>query len=73
MVTVAATTSAMGSERKVASGETRAGSRSSPARNTHLRKMEQNRASRTWPRAVVSSTRGYWMARGMIMAVNTLM
>lgn len=52
MVTVAATASAMGSDRKVAGADTRAGSRSRQARNTLLRNREQNRASRTWPRAV---------------------
>ena len=72
VVTVAATASAMGSDRKVAGADTRAGSRSRQARNTLLRNMEQNRASRTWPRAVVSSTRGYWTARGRIMAVKHL-
>ena len=34
--------------------------------------MEQNRAWRTWPMAVVSSTRGYWTARGRIMQVKIL-
>ena len=47
VVTVAATASAMGSDRKVASADTRAGSSSRQARKTVLRNREQNRASRT--------------------------
>ena len=47
VVTVAATASAMGSDRKVASADTRAGSSSKQARKTVLRNREQNSASRT--------------------------
>ena len=72
VVTVAAARSATGSEKKVASAENRAGSKRRLARNRVFRKIEQNRANRTCPRAVVSSTSGYWTARGMTIAVNHL-
>ena len=72
LVMVADITSAIGSEKKAASAVNRAGSRRSPVKKTHLRNAEQNSAWPTFPSAVVSSTSGYWIANGMIMAVNRL-
>ena len=71
LVMVADITSAIGSEKKAASAVNRAGSRS-PVKKTHLRNAEQNSAWPTFPSAVASSTSGYWIASGMIMAVNRL-
>jgi len=72
LVMVADITSAIGSEKKAASAVNRAGSSRSPVKKTHLRNAEQNSAWPTFPSAVVSSTSGYWIANGMIMAVNRL-
>lgn len=69
---VADTTSAIGSEKNVASAVNSAGSRISPVRKTHFRKAEQKSASFTLPSAVVSSTSGYCTASGIIIKVNRL-
>ncbi len=71
LVMVADITSAIGSEESCVCGK-QAGSSRIPVKKTHLRNAEQNSAWPTFPSAVVSSTSGYWIANGMIMAVNRL-